>query len=481
MQVDPPGRHKRSCLKPNAEVIVTTLILGFRTRRMNSTLGMSTYSKLLGSVLLGTYYSLRGRKYGAHRRFLEESQWWTPERLELFQWQELRKLLAYCLQNVPYYQRKYAGINLEDVRSVRDFRNLPPLSRAEVNENREDLCNPRGDDRLIPHATGGSSGTPARFYMNVDSFDWRLAATERAYSWSGYRIGDRALFLWGAPATRLSLFHATKLKAYHLVRRELLVNTFRHDGCLWETILQKLRRFRPLFIVGYVSSLESFAEHLLARRERVDGIKAVLSAAEPVTERTRDLVQAAFEAPLFNTYGSREFMSVAVECDRHEGLHVNAENILVETEGDGRGPSELLITDLHNYGTPLIRYRIGDAGSLATGQCGCGRGLPRIRAIEGRVADLLRLPSGRVVSGLIFPHVVKEFPQIREFQVEQRSPEAIVLRVVLNSPLTPPDVDRLHRAITRIIGEDINCEVADVPSIPRLPSGKRRVSIGLPS
>jgi len=207
----------------------------------------------------------------------------------------------------------------------------------------------------------------------------------------------------------------------------------------------------------------------------------VLSAAEPVTERTRELVLAALGAPLFNAYGSREFMSVAVECDRHEGLHVNAENILVETESDDGSPAEFLITDLHNYGTPLIRYRIGDVGSLATGQCECGRRLPRIRAIEGRVADLLRLPDGRVVSGLIFPHVVKDFFQIREFQVEQRSPESIVLRVVLNSPLMPPDVDSLHRAITRIIGHNINFEIVDVPSIPRLPSGKRRVSIGLPS
>src|SRR5436305_75 len=81
------------------------------------------------------------------------------------------------------------------------------------------------------------------------------------------------------------------------------------------------------------------------------------------------------------------------------------------------GPSEILVTDLHNYGMPFIRYRIGDLGVLrTTGRCACGRGLPKLHSIEGRTLDILRTRNGRVVPGELFPHVMKDIPEIEEFQ-----------------------------------------------------------------
>jgi phenylacetate-CoA ligase len=280
----------------------------------------------------------------------------------------------------------------------------------------------------------------------------------------------------------VSPFKNVKLNAYRFLRRELMVPTFSQTPELWKHTLESALRFRPEFIVGYVSSLEQFAEFLLANYRTIPGVRAVIAAAEPVYERTRELTQRAYGAPLFNTYGSREFMSIGAECDRHDGLHVNAENVLVETElAADLGPSELLVTDLHNYGMPFIRYRIGDIGSLRHSACCCGRGLPLLRGIEGRVLEVLRTRAGQIVPGEFFPHLMKDLPEVKEFQVQQASLDEIVILTVLSHPLSEASRALLRQETAKVFGSDTQISVRQVDAIPQLPSGKRKVTVGMGS
>jgi phenylacetate-CoA ligase len=413
---------------------------------------------------------------------LEHSQWWSREQLHQFQWREVRRLLRHAFHSVPYYRKKYAsaGIELGDIKTREDFAKLPPLTRAEVNDYRSELCSTNPKGRLIPHSTGGSSGVPTRFSITLDSYDWRCAASARAYSWSGYRIGERALYLWGAPVGQVSRLRSAKLDSYRFLRRELVVPTFVQTGELWQRTIKSALRFRPKLIVGYVSSLEQFARFLLAEGRTIPGVQAVIAAAEPVYKETRELAGQAFQAPLFNTYGSREFMSIAAECDRHDGLHTHADNLLIETELDAdHGPSELLITDLHNYGMPFIRYRIGDIGVLSDSVCSCGRGLPLLRGIEGRVLEVLRTREGRVVPGEFFPHLMKDAPEVKEFRVQQASLDEIIVSVVLSQDLSEATQGLLRQETSKVFGSETRVTIRPVESIPRLPSGKRSITARL--
>ena len=442
------------------------------------------YSRVLESLLIPAYYGLRGRAYPKRRDFMERSQWLSADQIHDFQWRELRALLEHVFRSVPYYQKKYAaaGIEIGDIRTREDFAKLPTLSRAEINEHKSELCSSIHKTHLIPHATGGSSGTPTRFFITRESYDWRCAASARAYSWSGYRTGERALYLWGAPVGRVSRFKQAKLHGYRFIRRELVVPTFRQTPDVWRSTLEAALRFRPKFMVGYVSSLEQFAQFLLTRDLKIPGVGAILAAAEPMSDLTRDLMMKAFGAPLFDTYGSREFMSIAAECDQHKGLHIHAENLLVETERNADdGPSEFLVTDLHNYGMPFIRYRIGDFGVLSNSACPCGRGLPLIHKIEGRVLDVLRTRDGRTVSGEFFPHLLKEIAEVREFQVRQSSLEEIVLSLVLTRSLSEGSETFLRREMAAVLGNDTRVTINPVEMIPRPPSGKRKLTIGIGS
>lgn len=444
---------------------------------------MTVYSKILESALIPAYYRLRGRRYSEYRDFLELSQWWTRDRILDFQWRQARHLLRHAFGSVPFYQQKYAAAGAEygDIKTIEDFAKLPPLTRAEVNEHRRELCSTKAVGRLIPHATGGSSGVPTRFFITQDSYDWRCAASARAYSWAGYRLGDRVLYLWGAPVGKSSASKRLKLHAYRFLRRELVRSTFQQSEELWDQTFKIAQRFRPTFVVGYVSSLEQFAKYLTDKGTRVAGIQAVLAAAEPVYDSTRVLVSRAFDAPLFNTYGSREFMSISAECELHKGLHIHAENLLVQTELTNlEGSSELLITDLHNYGMPFIRYRIGDLGTFSDSGCLCGRGLPLLRTIDGRVLQVLRTVEGKIVPGEFFPHLMKDIPEVQEFRAEQKTPEEIILSLVLAHPLSGESQALIQREISKVFLKRTKVKIQPVPHIPRLPSGKRQPVIGIP-
>lgn len=445
---------------------------------------MRWYPGVLESALLPAYDRLRGRQYVERRRWLERSQWWAPEQLVDFQWRELKALLAHVFASVPYLQQKYraAGFALEDIRSWDDFRSLPVLTRDEVNAHRAELCSTTFAGKLLPHATGGSTGTPTRFFRTYESYDWRTAAKDRVYGWSGWHLGERSVYLWGAPVGVVSRRQSLKARAYEAVHRQLIFNTFSQDERLWRDIYDRTLKFQPVIVVGYVSSLEQFAAFLHRTQRKLPRLRGVIAAAEPLFADVRRRIEAAFDAPVFNTFGSREFMSVAGECDVRRGLHINAENLVVEAGDRARGgASEILVTDLHNFGMPFVRYATGDLGTISTAPCACGRGLPLLDSIEGRLLDVLRTVDGQIVPGEFFPHLLKDVPELAHYRVEQESIDRIVISAVLSQALSARSEALLRREIGKVFGAATRWEIRPVAEIPALSSGKRRVTVGLAS
>jgi phenylacetate-CoA ligase len=441
-----------------------------------------TYSHLLESLLLPAYDRARGRHYIERRTLLEQSQWWSAQRVRDFQWHELRKLLTHVFATVPYLKEKYraAGIALQDLHGWDDFRKLPSLTRAEVNAHRADLCSTAYKGRLLPHATGGSTGVPTRFFRTYESYDWRTAAKDRAYSWSGWRLGQRALYLWGAPIGPVAWRHAWKTRVYDAVQRQLIINTFSQNDALWDDVYSRALRFRPVLIVGYVSSLEAFAAYLRRTRRAIPGLRYGIAAAEPLHDHVRQQIELGLGVPVFNTYGSREFMSIGAECKYRHGLHVHAENLVVEVrEPASNAPSEILITDLHNYGMPFVRYESGDLGRIADASCRCGRGLPLLQSVEGRVLDALRAADGRVVPGEFFPHLLKDVPEVAQYRVEQTSIDRLVISAVLTQPLSDRSESLLEREIGKVFGTGMHYELQPVSQLGSLSSGKRRITVGM--
>lgn len=400
-----------------------------------------------------------------------------------YQWSELEKLLDIAFQKVPYYQRKFTelGIQREDIRNLEDYRRLPVLTRSEITQNLADLT-PRGTppEDLHVHATGGSSGTPLRFYRTIESFDWRSACTKRAYSWSGLRTGDPTLHLWGAPAGKVAAWPRLKASIDHTLRREVVIPTFLHDDQLWKQVYGEWQRHKPTHIIGYVSSLVRFARFIEnSGLPPLPPAVGILAAAEQLDQSIREYIESALHTPVFNTYGSREFMSVAAECDRRHGLHINTENILLETaDNSASEASDILITDLHNFGTVFLRYQIGDLGIVSDRICECSRGLPILESIQGRSVDVLKLANGRSITGLFFRHILKELPELLEYQVRQDSLEKITILVVLSQPLSQKSKELLENELGKLLGP-VKYELQQVQEIIQGRSGKNKTILTL--
>jgi len=195
---------------------------------------------------------------------------------------------------------------------------------------------------------------------------------------------------------------------------------------------------------------------LFARYLDQRGLKAyrpcsIVTSAEGLEPDERALVERVFGCPVFNRYGCREVSVLASECPAHTGLHVMAEGLLVEIETPQgpAGPGEMgsiLITDLLNDGMPLVRYRIGDLGSWAPGECPCGRGLPTLERIWGRAYDFVGTPDGRRYHGEFFMYLFEDLRRanagVQGFQVTQ---DGDVLVVCPGTQLTEADCAAVRR------------------------------------
>jgi len=247
--------------------------------------------------------------------------------------------------------------------------------------------------------------------------------------------------------------------------------------------LARLNRYRPDVIVAYTNPLYQFARALEEQSLKPHSPRSIIVGAEKLYPFQRDLIEKVFAAPVFETYGSREFTFIAGECDRHQGLHMSVENLLLEIlDDDGRPTPEgqegnIVVTDLTNYGMPFVRYANGDRAVAGWGRCACGRGLPLLRGVVGRRLDVVRTPDGRSVPGEFFPHLMKDYPGIRQFQVVQEKLHRVQIRYVPKNQLSEDHRISLNREMRKILGPAVDLQLLSVDDIPLTAAGKHRVVV----
>jgi len=203
----------------------------------------------------------------------------------------------------------------------------------------------------------------------------------------------------------------------------------------------------------------------------------VISTAETLFPADRKMMEEQFGCKIYDTYGSREFAMMAGECHQHQGLHISSETVALEFVDENENVAneeigEILVTDLQNYGMPLIRYAIGDAGRPSNAVCSCGRGLPLITSIDGRVSDFIRGNDGRSIPGCILTGVVFDLP-VRKYQIIQTEVNRFTVKVVKDTGYTFRDDEKIVSLLKEIVGSQITVNIEHVDNIPPSPrSGK---------
>jgi len=440
------------------------------------------YRRLLLPFYEGT---LKGRAIFPQLAELERSQWLPTAELERRQIAALRDLLRHAGTTCPYFQEQWArqGLDPARVHSFEDFRGWPVIDRDVIRQHRAGMRSLRPDLRLLTKSTGGSSGVPLQFDLDLGSHVRRVAATHRGYGWAGAGPGTKQLHLWGVPLGRRSRWAHAKDALYNRLNRRTMLNSFDLGTERVSAFVQTLNRSRPAVIVAYTGALYTFARMVQQHGARVWSPQAIVVGAEKLWPFQRRVIEAVFSAPVFETYGSREVMLIGAECDRHEGLHLTAENLLVEILDDDGAPTaageegNVVITDLFNYGMPFIRYANGDRAVAGGRPCSCGRGLPLLRQVVGRQLDVLHTPSGRRVPGEFFPHLLKDYSSVQRYQVIQDALDHVELRLVLAGPLTDLARLMLEAEARQVLGADVRFEVLVVNEIPLTPAGKLQVVV----
>jgi len=443
-------------------------------------------SALLIRRVLYPLWTLKNRSSHLHYLAeLEKSQYWSTEKLVDQQWTLFKAMVTHAFETCPYYRQKFreAGIAPSDLRSSKDIDSIPTLTKEEIQEHRNEMVSTKySRESLIGDMTGGSTGSPMQFYYDKDRLDSRVAATLRHNRWAGWDIGDRVAILWGAPQdTRVSGKVKDRIRSL-LLERKLILDASSLNEASMSAFAEKLKRFQPKVLQAYANTLGLFARYVQA--ENIKGIRprGIVCSAEFLTEENRSLIEETFGCSVYNRYGCREFAVIASECEAHQGLHVNAENLLVEAVNKGRScideDGEIVITDLRNFAMPMIRYRIRDVGRVQRATCTCGRGLPLMQLAGGRVTDFLVATNGDKVSGIVIAtYVITNLPGIRQIQFVQNEFGSLTINLVKSPDWTTTTMTELMARIRRYLGDDIRLKIEFKDHIPSQTSGKYQFSI----
>lgn len=413
-------------------------------------------------------------------RRLERSQWLTPEALASLQLDRLRSIVEHAWTQVPYYRQHWPA--QPAIAALADLARLPILTKSDVRAAGRDLC----AAAIAPHAllqskTGGSTGTSLVLYFDHDCQQHRNAAALRSDSWAGWTPGDWVGALWGSPERPVTA--KQKLRNWLRERQEYL-DTMRLDEASMAQFIA-LMRSRPLdALFGHAHSLYILAEYVLRVGASVPPPRAIVSTSMMLIASERAVIERAFGCPVSDRYGCEEVGLIAAQCERHLGLHVNAEHTLVEIVDETGAPcppgsvGRVIVTDLENRGMPLIRYEVGDLSSWSAEACPCGRGLPTLERVIGRQADCLLRRDGSLVAGVsLVERTLTAIPGVHELQLVQESPDRMTAYVVRPEADAQAVDGELERALVRDLGPGIDVCIAPVARIPQEANGKYRFAL----
>ena len=435
------------------------------------------YTALVSRVLFPLHERLKQHHSLALLRQMENSQWWPRERIMAMQQARLRALLLHASEHVPYYRQAYARSGF-DATSCPDLGKLPVLRKSDINAHREDF---RADaaGQLQRYSTGGSSGEPLIFYLGKQRISHDVAAKWRATRWWGVDIGDREAVLWGSP---IELHAQDRWRARRdRLLRSVLLPAFDLTPVRLDQYLAHLQKQRPAILFGYPSVMCLLVRHAHMRGMALDklGIRIVFVTAERLYEDQRRLLTTAFAAPVANGYGGRDAGFIAHECPEG-GMHITAEDVIVEIldpQGQPLPPGEsgaIVVTHLASHDFPFIRYATGDIGALDPHPCPCGRGLPLLQRVEGRVTDFVIARDGTVMHGLALIYILRDLPQVHAFKIIQESLDCTRILLVSNDGLSPALKLSIITQFRARLGSSVDVVIEEVAAIPAEASGKHR-------
>jgi phenylacetate-CoA ligase len=390
---------------------------------------------------------------------LKERQWISSDRIQKYQFQQLQLLVWYCERHSPYFGKRLRAANLttQQVSTPSGFGQLPPLSRRHLQEGGDPFyCKeiPVNHGAIYKAKTSGSTGEPVVVQKTgLNQLNW-LATSLLDHLWHQRDFKGRLCAIrpaiqsytqqvnWGLPA---NLLFKTGLSLGLPITADIRQ--------LAEWILE----FQPNNILIYPSLLKALAEYCVKHAYTFTKLDHIRTLGETLSQVTRQTAATIFHTKVEDVYSSQEIGTIALECPISGLYHIMEDNLIVEVlkeNGEPCVPSEIgrvVITDLHNFSTPLIRYDIGDYAEVG-GPCPCGRGLSTLKKIHGRERNLITMPDGSKHWPLTNFMNFRDIAPIQQYQMIQDNLERVEVRLVAARALSADEEDKLKITIQQALG-----------------------------
>jgi len=377
---------------------------------------------------------LTGKNVWQQYQIYCKTQWYTDEEMKIFQIHKLKKILNHCYLNIPYYKSIIDNnkIDIVNFNSLDVLLQFPLLTKEKIQENYK-LFIPQNNHNIKGVKTKQTGGTTGNILFNRNDSNTRSSvwATYKRYEdWMGIVPSDKTLILMGGHVKEIKI----KEKIIKYVSN-LLSNSKTVD--IYDTSEETIENVINLLKNGNYSQIRSYPQFLFSVAQKLEEkglffkIKAISTTAEPVLPIHRTLFKKVFKAEVFDQYGCGEIGGIAYECEKHEGLHIAEERVIIEKNEF----NELIITDLDNFTMPLIRYWNADQAIFNEVKCSCGRNSKLVKELMGRTCDYVLGINGQFLHWAYFWHLifdsnVAKSRNLRKFQIVQETNRNLTIRLV---------------------------------------------------
>jgi phenylacetate-CoA ligase len=430
--------------------------------------------------------SLRRWRYGPEtERLVTEvlsRECWNAEQWKFWQEERLAYILHRAATRVPYYREQWAARRRRgDRASWERLENWPILEKEAIRENPEALV---ADDlnvkRTFHLCTSGTTGKPLSLFQSQEVVRaWYALFEARCHRWHGLSQRDR----WATLGGKLVIPVARRRPPFwvwNAALNQLYMSSYHLAPDLIPYYLDALESYEIEYVEGYTSSLYALAVEALRLGRRHLEISVAITNAEPVFDYQREAISKAFNCVVRETYGMAEAVAAASECEAGR-LHVWPEAGWIEVREDDRSLTrgvvgDLVCTGLVNVAMLLVRYRVGDRGALVAADttCSCGRSLPILAPVEGRVDDVLYTADGRCI-GRLDPVFKTNLP-VREAQIIQEAMDRVRVLYVPASDFTSEAGRSIVERLQARMGP-VSVVLEEVAEMPRGANGKFRAVI----
>jgi phenylacetate-CoA ligase len=395
----------------------------------------------------------------------------------------LRYLIRYSYENVPFVRDVMTKTRLEPSRieSASDLVLLPVMRKSDIRANRPRLRSTLAKN-LVQYTTTGSTGDPLLFDISKRRIASRVACRQRVTRWYGLSVGDPEIVLWGSPVELTKQDWVRSIRDRFL--RSRLLSAFEMKESTMDRYLDFMERYRCRMIFGYPSSVYLLCRHARNRKRNLRslGVKAAFVTGIPLYAYEREMISEVLNCPVADGYGGRDSGFIAHECPQG-GMHILSDAVIVETvDRDGQpvptGESgEIVVTDLYSEEAPFIRYATGDYGVLSSERCRCGRALPMIARIDGRVMDFFLAADGRLMPGGVVFYALYGLDGIEQFKVIQKKVDQFHIQIVADHIFNKDKESLVRQRLEQRMRSPLHVSFEYLKEIPAEKTGKFRGTV----